>query len=88
VKEVGTVTVFEVAAPCGSEAGGVMVGGVEDEGDTTVPQVMGSAIVVSVEDGCADVKSGGGYGWWEVWGGAEVGGGGGGVDDIVLGKLV
>ena len=37
------VTVFEVAAPRGSEVGGVMVGGVEDEGDTMVPQVMGSA---------------------------------------------
>jgi hypothetical protein len=42
--------------------GGVMVGGVEDEGDTTVPQVMGPAIAVSIEDGSADVKSGGGYG--------------------------
>jgi hypothetical protein len=61
--------VFEVAAPSGSEVGGVMVGGVEDEGDTTVPQVMGPAIAVSVEDGCADVKSSGGYGWWEFCGG-------------------
>jgi hypothetical protein len=49
------VTVFEVAAPRGSEVGGVMVGGVEDEGDTMVPQVMGSVIAVSIEDGCADV---------------------------------
>jgi hypothetical protein len=48
---------------------GVMVGGVEDEGDTTVPQVLGSAIAVSVEDGCAYVKRGGGYGWWEFCGG-------------------
>ncbi len=51
------------------KSGGVMVGGVKDEGDTTVPQVMVSAITVSVEDGCADVKSGGGYGWWEFCGG-------------------
>jgi hypothetical protein len=63
------VTVFEVAVPRGLEVGGVMVGGVEDEGDTTVPQVMGSAIPVSVEDGCADVKSGGEYGWWKFSGG-------------------
>jgi hypothetical protein len=40
--------VFEVAVPRGLEVGGVMVGGVEDEGDTTVPQVMGTAIAVSV----------------------------------------
>jgi hypothetical protein len=51
--------VFEVVAPHGLEVGGVMVGGVEDEGDTTVPQVMGPAIAVSVEDGCADVESSG-----------------------------
>jgi hypothetical protein len=63
------VMVFEVAAPRGSEVGGVMVSGVEDEGDTTVPQVMGLAIAVSIEDGCADVKSSGGYGWWELCGG-------------------
>ncbi len=30
-EKVGTVMVFEVAAPCGSEVRGVMVGGVEDE---------------------------------------------------------
>jgi hypothetical protein len=58
----------EVVAPRGLEVGGVMVGGVEDEGDTMVPQVMGPAIAVSVEDRCADVKSGGGYGWWEFCG--------------------
>jgi hypothetical protein len=56
------VTVFEVAAPRGSEVGGMMISGVEDEGDTMVPQVMGPAIAVSIEDGCADVESGGGYG--------------------------
>ncbi len=60
---------FEVVAPRESEVRGVTDGGVEDEGDTTVPQVMGSAIAVSVEDGCADVKSGGGYGWREFCGG-------------------
>jgi hypothetical protein len=49
--------------------GGVIFGGIEDEGDTTVPQVMGPAITVSVEDGCADVESGGGYGRWEFCGG-------------------
>jgi hypothetical protein len=63
------VTAFEVVAPHGLEVGGVMVGaGVEDEGDTMVPQVMGSTIAVNVEDGCTDVKSGGGYGWWEFCG--------------------
>jgi hypothetical protein len=51
------------------KSAGVMVGGVEDEGDTTVPQVMEPTIAVSVEDGCADVESGGGYGWWEFCGG-------------------
>jgi hypothetical protein len=61
--------VFEVAALCGLEVGGVMISGVEDEGDTTVPQVMGSTIAVRVEDGCADVESSGGYGWWEFCGG-------------------
>ncbi len=48
--------------------GGMMVGGVEDERDTLVPQVMGPAIAVSIEDGCADGKSGGGYGWWKFYG--------------------
>jgi hypothetical protein len=61
--------VFEVAAPRGSEDRGVMVGGVEDEGDITIPQVMGSTIAVSIEDGCADVESSGGYCWWEFCGG-------------------
>jgi hypothetical protein len=55
--------------PHGSKVKGVMVGGVENEGDTAVLQVMGPAIAVSVEDGCADVESSGGYGWWEFCGG-------------------
>ncbi len=57
--------VFEVVAPGGLEVRGMMVGGVEDEGDATVPQVIGPALAVSIEDGCADVESGGGYGWCE-----------------------
>jgi hypothetical protein len=79
---------FEVVAPHGSEVRGVMVGGVGNEGDAMVLQVMGPALAVSVESGCADVKSGGGYGQWEFCGGEwlcwwwEV------VEDIVLGKLV
>jgi hypothetical protein len=72
VEEVGTVTVFEVVAPHGSEVGGVMVGGVEDEGDTGVPQVMGPTIAVSIEDRCAYIKCGGGYSLWEFCGGEEL----------------
>ncbi len=56
--------VFDVAVLHGSEVGGLMVGGVENEGNAMLPQLMGPALSVSVEDGCADVKSGGGYGWW------------------------
>jgi hypothetical protein len=63
------VTVLEVVAPRGLKVRGVIVGGVEDEGDTTVPQVIGPALAVSIEDGCADVKSSDGYGWWEFCGG-------------------
>jgi hypothetical protein len=81
-------TVFEMAAPRGSEVGGVMVGGVEDEGDAAVPQVMGLALAVSIKDGCADVKSGGGYSWWEFCGGEWLCWWWGVVEDIVLGKLV
>jgi hypothetical protein len=61
--------VFEVVSPRGLEVGGVMVGGVEDEGDTMVPQVIGAALAASVEDGCADVESGGEYGQWKFCGG-------------------
>jgi hypothetical protein len=58
-----------------------MVSGVEDEGDATVPLVMGLTLLVSVEDRCADVKSRGGMvlgssgvvsgcvgggGWWRI----------------------
>ncbi len=49
--------------------GRVMVGGVEDEGDTMVPQVMGPAITVSIEDECADAETSGGYGQWKFFGG-------------------
>jgi hypothetical protein len=69
--------VFEVAAPRGSEVRGVMVGGVEDEGDTTFPQVMGPALTVSIEDGCANVNSSDGYGQWEFYGVRSCVGGGG-----------
>jgi hypothetical protein len=51
------------------KSGRVMVGGVEDEGETTVPQVMGPALAVSIEVECADVESSGGYGQWVFCGG-------------------
>jgi hypothetical protein len=63
------VAVFAMVAPSASEVRGVRVDGVEDEGDSIVPQVMVTAIAVSIEDGCADVKSGSGYGRWEFCGG-------------------
>ncbi len=65
-----------------------MVSGVDDEGDTMVLQVMGTALAVSVEDGCADVESGAGYGRWEFCGGEWLCWWWGVVDNIVLGKFV
>ncbi len=53
--------VFEVAVSCGSEVGGVMIGVLWYEGYTKMPQVMGSILAVSVEDGCSDVKGAVGY---------------------------
>ena len=41
--------VFEVAASCGSEVGGVMIGILWYEGYAKMPQVMGSILAVSVE---------------------------------------
>ena len=65
-----------------------MVGGEEDEGDAMVPQVMRPALAVSVEDGCAVVESGSGYGRWEFCGGERLCWWWGVVEDIVLGKLI
>jgi hypothetical protein len=77
------VTVFVVEAPHGLEVKGVIVDGVvvEDEGDATVPQVMGSLLqsawkmdvlmlsaVVAMVSGSSVGVSGcvGGGGWWRI----------------------
>ncbi len=78
---------FEVVEPHLLEVRGVMVGGVEDEGGATVPQVVGPALAVSIVDGCADVEGSGGYGWLEFCGGELLCWWWGVMEDIVLGKL-
>ncbi len=81
-EEVGFVTVFKVTLPSGTEVGGVVVGGGQDEGNA------GAVFSIRIEEGGTNVKRGGGC-WWRVvmwsamktwWRGV--------VGEIVLGKVI